>query len=147
LNLVATTAPHWGTVAAPVMVDINADGYLDLPSIGFVNTLPKESTSSTLIIRLLSRSGAPSEHGTKITIWQRSVHDTSTNAKLVAARVVDTGGSSNSQQPYDVLVGVPSVAGVEFDAAVRFSSGRLHNASEQAFRSLNVNTVVILQVL
>ena len=108
---------------AAVAVDVNGDGALDVPAVGFVNALPANVAARRLMIRLLSRGGGWNQFGARVCIRA------ATGAAFVACRVVDggvAGGSAGSQSVYDVHFGVPE-RDVGYDVEAAFVNGHRHN--------------------
>ena len=113
--------------AAAVFVDVNDDGVLDVPSVGFVHpALPSPSGVPSLRVvhvRPLGRSGAANQHGATVCVYP-SGGGGGTRCAVVAS-------SGPSQPPYDVYFAVPTAAvpPPPYSVSVRYVNGHAHNAN------------------
>ena len=95
-----------------MFVDVNGDGALDVPSIGFINPLLVQGASarrltagsSLLYVRVVDRSGGLSQYGAVVCATEAAT------AVSLGCRAVD-GGGGGGQTVYDVPFGLaPSVS-------------------------------------
>jgi hypothetical protein len=110
------------------MVDLNNDGALDLPGIGFVNPLGATAGARSLYIVALGRNGHRNQLGAVLCVRYRLASNTSMSLAL-GCRAVDAS-TARTQNPYAVHFGtpVPGIAAA-YEVEVTFISGRRHNAS------------------
>jgi hypothetical protein len=105
-----TAAVGLSGIGSPVFVDVDGDGDVDVPGVGFVNTAPKAANGAAFRVRLLSRNGTATQFGSSVCVGVAA--GTSPNSAAAAAsscRLVD-GGSAGGQAPYDVHVAVANAS-------------------------------------
>jgi hypothetical protein len=96
---------------APLFVDVNADGRLDVPAVGYLGDLPPAPGMLPVRLRVLGRAGAANQHGA--TVCGRI---TGAGSPLGCVVVDSGGGSAGSQGPYEPTLYLPAAARVDFSA-------------------------------
>jgi hypothetical protein len=118
------TAVRLGSSVSPqtVLVDVDGDGDVDAPSVGFTNGVVPSGFvgAGVATVRVLSRAGRLVCHGATVTVRRSS------DRVVVTSRVVTAGS-----EPYDVHVAKASLT-EPIDVDVSFPSGRRHSKSTQA---------------
>jgi hypothetical protein len=86
-----------------MLADIDGDGDVDVPSVGYVNPRVHGSMSSGVVtVRVLGRAGVANQHGVMVVLRRGG---SSSSAAVVGSGVVG-GGSSYGSGGYDVVLGV-----------------------------------------
>ncbi len=120
-----------GTTFGPLtLVDVNADGVLDAPGIGYVGEAPVLGVAA-LYVRLLGRNGRLNQHGASVCVV------------TLGCSVVPSGGGGPGvgQAPYDVYVALPN-ASASHQLSVAFTSGRRIDW-QQCWQCANVTAPVL----
>ena len=110
-----------------MFVDVNGDGAVDVPSIGFINAAAPVDANRSLYLRVVGRSGWWNQQGAVVCIAAAAPSGVTTpasNRTTLGCHVVD-GWSVGL---YDVHVGLP-VGVPAIDVTVAFSSGHVHSPS------------------
>ena len=139
----------WPVGGAVALVDVNSDGVLDLPLVGYVNPQPSSLASASLYIRVLDRAGSASQFGATVCV-RCGLGGVDVKSALTSCRVIDGGGSgTRAQLPYDVHFSA-AAASATCGAVVSFVNGRVHNATTSAafgqVRPAGVAAVVLRDV-
>ena len=113
------------------MVDVNNDGSLDVPGVGYLNALaPASAAARALYVRAVGRRGGRSEHGGSVCLRKANA---SFNGSFVACRLIGggDGGLNGASSMYDVHFVVPDAA-ASYHLQMWFpSSGRRHSGATQ----------------
>ena len=56
----------WGVAGAAVFHDVNGDGVLDVPSIGYINPLAPSAGLPLLYVRVVGRNGLLNQYGARV---------------------------------------------------------------------------------
>ena len=121
----------WSSGGAAALVDLNGDGVLDIPVLDSISPLPTYvltiPPSQSLYLRVLGRSGLQNQFGATVCLLSSSTQ------AVINCRVIDAGGGSNAQTPYDVHFGIlSSLSASGVDVAVTFVNGHVHNRTTSA---------------
>ena len=113
-----TVSATWTVAAAAVLVDVNGDGVLDVPSMNVLRPPLGSGGGQAVYVRALGRNGVMNQYGAKVCLRRSS------SGALLGCRVVDGGGGGSTvgQSPYDVHFGVGNDSEA-VDVAVAFVSG------------------------
>ena len=127
----------WPTGGPSPLVDVNLDGGLDAPRVGYLSSLAPNVGGRSVYVRVLGRNGRMNQYGALVCV------KTASSGVRVGCRVVDSGGTS-AQAPYDVHVPLPAAFTVAtpFDVEVSFCTGHVINkATVAAFGGVTLATV------
>jgi hypothetical protein len=107
-----------------ILVDVDGDGDVDAPAVGFINTAAAtRGAAASLRVRVLARNGALNQHGATVCVRNSA-------GAVMACRTVDAG-SDAGQATYTLHFGV-AVATAPVSLEVRYLGGHAHSATTQA---------------
>ena len=100
--------------------DVNGDGCLDVPALGWLNPTPRRAP---LYVRVLGRNRVANQHGAIVCLRVAG------SSLTAGCRIID-GGGGDGQAPYDVHFG--GLTAPAYDVDVRFVNGHHHGPGTAA---------------